>query len=492
MNNLLITNNKEQRTKNRRKKTEDGQSLVEILIALAIFSLTTTAAFQLFFGGQSLSIDNRNVALATDYGWEGMEALRNIRSRNWEELTDGAHSLVFQNNEWMFASSSTSESQDIFTRTVTIGTGISEDIKIATTTVTWQGDQGRLQSVVLVEQLTNWEDLAYSSCKIEQLSGNWALPVSLGSGDIGAGNSGTDVVVRLPYVYVSGTASTASKHDIFVFDVSDPNAPILKKSLDIGAGGINSIFVKGNYLYAASVNDNKELIIFNISDPVNMSEVGSYNLSGSADGIGVIAFSNTVALGRSVSATKELAFINVNNPASPTFISQTATGGDVNDFAVRDTRLFLVSEESDEDVWVFDISNSLAPVLLSTYDITGITEDLSIFFNEKKGATLLVGNEQNEIVSIGATTTAQMYVRDRVLFGGDVNDITCVGGDLAFLATADSNKEFLVVNLADPENLVEYASLNYPALATGIDFADNKVFMSVRSNDALRIITSSP
>jgi len=85
-----------------------------------------------------------------------------------------------------------------------------------------------------------------------------------------------------------------------------------------------------------------------------------------------------------------------------------------------------------------------------------------------------------------------MYVRDRVFFGGDVNDITCVGGDLAFLATSDANKEFMIVNLADPDNLVEHASLNYPALATGIDFADNKVFMAVRSNDALRIITSSP
>jgi len=472
---------------------QGGQSLVEILVALAIFSLTMTAAFQLFFGGQSLSVDNRNVALATDYAWEGMEALRNIRSRNWNELTDGSHSLVFQNNEWMFASSSSSESQDLFTRTVTIGTGVSEDIKIATTTVTWQAEQGgRLQSVVLVEQLTNWEDLTYSSCKVEPLSGNWALPVSVGSGDLGSGNSGTDVVVRLPYVYVSGVASASAKPDIFVFDVTNPASPQLVESLDIGSGGINSIFIKDNYLYAASPNDSKELIIINITDPLNIAEVGFYNLSGSADGLGIIVFSNIAAIGREDSATNELAFMNVINPASPSVISQFVTGGDVNDFAIRDTRLFLVSEESDEDVWVYDIANPANPIFISSYDITGTTEDLSIFVHEKKGTTLLVGNEQNELVSIGATTTAQMYVRDRVFFGGDVNDITCVGGDLAFLATSDANKEFMIVNLADPDNLVEHASLNYPALATGIDFADNKVFMAVRSNDALRIITSSP
>lgn len=468
-----------------------GQSLIEILVALAIFSLAMTAAFQLFFGGQSLSVDNRNVALANNYTWEAVEALRNIRARNWNELTDGQHSLIFQNNEWIFSSSTVTESRDIFTRTVTIGTGLSENIKIATTTVSWIVDQGRPQSVTVVEQLANWEDLTYSSCKVEPLSGNWAMPVSVGSGDLGAGNSGTDVAVRLPYVYVSGIASSAAKPDIFVFDASNPASPKLVESLDIGSGGINSIFIKGNYLYAVSPNNSKELIIIDITDPLNISEAGSYDLSGSADGLSVIVFSNTAAVGREDSATNELAFLDVVNPASPSIIGQFATGGDINDFAIRDTRLFLVSEESDEDIWVYDITNPAAPAFISSYDITGTTEDLSIFIHEKNGTTLLVGNEQNEIVSIGATTTSQMYVRDRVLFGGDVNDITCVGGDLAFLATSDSTKEFVIVNFTDPDNLVEYASLNYPALATGIDFADNKVFMAVRSNDALRIITSS-
>lgn len=469
-----------------------GQSLIEILVALAIFAITTTAAFQLFFGGQSLSVDNRNIGLATDYVWQGVEALRNIRARNWDELTDGQHSLVFQNNEWVFAPTTVTETQDIFTRTIVIGTGASEDIKMATITVSWIVNQDRPQSVTIVEQLTNWEDLAYSSCKIEPLLGNWALPVSIGSGDIGSGNSGTDVVVRLPYAFVSGAAASAAKPDIFVFDVSNPNAPQLVESLDIGSYGINQIFIKGNYLYGASSDDSKELVIIDIADPLNIYLAGSYSLSGTTNAISVIAFSDTVAIGREDPATYELTFLNVANPASPSLISQVATGGDVNDFVIRDTRLFLVSEESDEGVWVYDIVDPAHPAFISNYDIDGTTEDLSIFVHEKNGTTLLVGNEQNEIVSIGATNTAQMYVRDRAMFGGWINDITCVGGDLAFLATADSNKEFLIVSMADPDNLSGYASLNFPALATGIDFADNKVYLSVRSNDALRIITSSP
>ena len=468
-----------------------GQTVLEILIALGIFTLSTTAALQLFFGGQSLSIDSQNSNLASGYAKESVEATRNIVNRNWSELTDGPHGLVFQNNEWMFASSSASDSQDIFTRSVEIQS-LNDNVKIATTTVSWTTDPLRPQTLTLIEQLTKWQELNQSSCKVAGLSGNWANPVSVGSGDIGSGNEGTDVVAKLPYVFVSGVASSAAKPDIFVFDVSDPASPRLVESLDIGAGGINQIFIKDNYLYGASSNDSKELIIINIADPLNISVAGSLNLTGSTDALSVIAFSNTVAIGRTDSASKELVFIDVSNPASPNLISETATSGDINDFAETTDYLYAVSEESDEDIWIYNIANPAAPSLATTYDIPGTTEDLSVYLHFKGGSrNLLVGNEQNELKSIGATTT-QLYVRSSLNVGGDVNDIVCVLGDLAFLATENSGKEFLIVNAANPDNLVEYGSLNYPQVATGIDFADNKVFMSVRSNNALRIISSSP
>ena len=39
---------------------------------------------------------------------------------------------------------------------------------------------------------------------------------------------------------------------------------------------------------------------------------------------------------------------------------------------------------------------------------------------------------------------------------------------------------------------VLHSSFNFPQVATGVDYEDNLVYVSVRSNDALRIITSSP
>ncbi len=472
-------------------KKEAGQSVFEILIAIGIFAIASTAAFQVFFGGQKLSIDSQNNNLANDYGRQGLEAVRNIRARNWNELTNGSHGLVYQNNEWMFSSSSVNDSKDIFTRTVAVAT-VDANTKIATSTITWQSGDGRMQTTELIESLTNWESYSQSSCKSEPLTGNWASPVSIGSGDIGAGNSGTDVVVRLPYAFVSGTAPSASKPDIFVFDVSNPALPSLVKSLDIGAAGINSLYINGNYLYAASPNDSKELIIFDITTPANLSEVGSYNLTGSSDGLSVIVFGSTAAIGRADSAVKEIGFLNVSSPTAPTVIREdSSNNGDVNDFAAIADRLFVISEESDEDIFIYDITNTANPVYVGFYDIAGTTEDLSVYIHVKAGANnLLVGNGGDEFMEIGATTTSQMYVRSRIGLGGDVNDIVCVTGDLAFLATGNSNKEFIVVNVANPDAIVEYAFINFPQNGTGIDFANNMAFLSVKSNDSLRVITS--
>ena len=473
--------------------SNSGQSLVEVIVALGVFTLVAGGAFLTFWGGQVISIDDVNAQSALDYAQEGLDAVRSIRDRDWSELADGDYGLEFIGSQWQFAST-TGDSKEIFTRKVSIMT-VDSNTKIATTTISWQTDPLRPLSVVLVEQLTDWQSPLTGGCSSDPISGNWQAPQVIGSADLGAGISGTDVVAKLPYVFMSGTAATASKNDVFAFNVSNPTSPALLRALNIGSGGINALYLKGNYLYAASTNDNKELIIFNISDPANMSEVGSLNLVGSTDAFSVIAFGDaTVALGRDEAAANELVFINVENPALPAIISQVAIGDDVNDFTATSERLYLTSEDSVSDIWVYDITNPLNPTLVNNNNL-GDNDYISVYLQDKNGLNLLIGSESedgNEFMSIGATNTAQMYVRDNINLGDDVNDIVCVKGDLVFLSTSNSNKEFIIVNANNPDNLIEYASLNFAQVASGIDYAQNKVFVAVRSNDSLKIITSSP
>ncbi len=468
--------------------------MLELLIAIGIFVISLAAGIFLFSGGESFSIDSANAGLATDYAREGLDALRTIRNRNWTELPEGTHGLAFNGSEWLMSSSS-SDGKDIFTRQVTISKAENDDnIKIATTAVSWQTG-GRVQTLAFVEHFANWEEPSQSSCKTEPLVGNWANPATVATADLGAGNEGTDVVARLPYVYMSGEAASAAKPDVFVFDVTIITAPTLISSLNIGSDGIKTLFLKDNYLYAASGNNSKEFIVFDVSNPSSITEAASLNLAGTADGLSVTVYGNVAVVGRKDDADNELAFIDVANPSSPSVFLELAStnNGSVYDLTYTNEYLYATNGQgSNADVMIYDIRIPSSPVYATTYDIPGTsTEELSIYTLIKGGGThLLVGVQEDELIALGATSTSGIYVRDRLNVGGDVADIVCVLGNLAFLASNNSGKEFTVVNINDINNIYEYASLNYPQSATGIDFDNNYVFMSVRSNDALRIITS--
>ena len=134
--------------------TQKGQSFIEVLVAMGIFSMVSLSAFLVFFGGQSLTVDSQNAQIANDYATEGSEAVRSIRDRSWAELSDGSHGVVQLNGQWYFASS-TSDSKDIFTRTVYIST-VDSNTKEASTTITWEINPLRTQTIEFVELFTSW------------------------------------------------------------------------------------------------------------------------------------------------------------------------------------------------------------------------------------------------------------------------------------------------------------------------------------------------
>lgn len=139
------------------KKEPSGFSLVEILLAVSVFALIVSAFVGgLIFGKQSTAqagMRSRAVLLAE----EGLEAVRNIRDQNFAILTDGAHGLVVSGNQWELSGSS--DTSDIFTRSVTIST-VDANRKQVTSEVTWSQSPQRTGMVSAVSYLSNWQDNA--------------------------------------------------------------------------------------------------------------------------------------------------------------------------------------------------------------------------------------------------------------------------------------------------------------------------------------------
>ena len=131
-----------------------GFSLVEVLLAVAVFGLIITGLVGgLLYGQQSNALAGQR-ARATLLADEGLEAVRNIRDANFSNLTDGTYGLTTTGNQWNLTGSS--DTTDIFTRQITINT-IDTNRKRVVCTVSWTQNPQRSGLVTLTTRLTAWQ-----------------------------------------------------------------------------------------------------------------------------------------------------------------------------------------------------------------------------------------------------------------------------------------------------------------------------------------------
>ncbi|TAK03370.1 prepilin-type N-terminal cleavage/methylation domain-containing protein [Patescibacteria group bacterium] len=472
-------------------RSRRGQSAIEVLVALALLGIFATASAVLLSTAAFESRVAGMRARANALLQEGFEAARQVRDQDFDLLADGPHGLALSMGIWSFAGT-----EDVtdgrFHRAVTVADA-GAGMKDVTVSVSWTPVSGRPLSLSGVTRLTDWrlaDTPTGSNCYDTLATGDWTHPVSIGSADLGPGNAGTDVVVRYPYAFVSGVASSANKPDLFVYDVSNPASPQLIKSLDIGSDGINALSLSGDSLYAASSNDAKELMVFDTATPATTALIATLNLSGDADAITVHAVGDLLVVGRALSSASEVVFYDVANPASPSGLASFQVADAVNDFANSEQYLFAVSDSETEDVTVFDITDPLVPAWAATYDLPDGSPDFSVAY-EPPG-TLFIGNAASQFVTVDASDPLAMQMLSATGTGGEVRDMACLTGNLLFIGTNNSTQEFMILDIEDLEAIGQYSNLNFPQVATGVDIANGLVYVAVRSNDALRIIGPGP
>lgn len=152
------------------------------------------------------------------------------------------------------------------------------------------------------------------------VSSNLKIPTITSSGKLSAG---TSIFYDKGYVYL-GLAKALSGAEFNIIDVggggppASPNNPIRKGGYIIG-NGVNAIFVKNNYAYIVSPN-NENIIILDISNPNNPFKVSGYtppdlpntNGVGSNHGKSVFVVGGKLFLGRTYSP-KEFYIFDINN-----------------------------------------------------------------------------------------------------------------------------------------------------------------------------------
>lgn len=182
-----------------------------------------------------------------------------------------------------------------------------------------------------------------------------------------------DLVVRDEYVYFGD--STLS-----VFDISNPDAPLLRGEAFVG-GQPQNMAVAGNYAYVLDFEAG--LRVVDITDPAQPSEVGHSVPIESARGLAVQANYAFVG-GRESREGRGYGFLKVfdlTNPTSPREVgSWEAPGIALEDVVISGERAFVSVrvDAYDYDIWVLNVSNPIAPVPLGSYEGTQIIWDMAL------------------------------------------------------------------------------------------------------------------
>jgi hypothetical protein len=86
-----------------------GQSLLEVIVAMAIFVLISATMVTLSTGGfLSLNVGGEQT-VAEALAGEGMEAVRAIRDRAWNEMIYNVSAVTSSNQQWLFSGEGTTE-----------------------------------------------------------------------------------------------------------------------------------------------------------------------------------------------------------------------------------------------------------------------------------------------------------------------------------------------------------------------------------------------
>lgn len=332
------------------------------------------------------------------------------------------------------------------------------------------------------------------------LSGDWSNPTTLTSFDLGAGNEGTDINVKNKTVFISSIASDDKKPDLFIIDVTNPQAPTMKSSFNTGKG-VNALSVRGNYAYLAHNSTTQQLQIVNVSNEYNPSLIREITLPNNrSTPQAIFAFKDAstskdyVAIGTKASLTGEELFIyDVSNVNEPVLVTSLETLISITDIFMLKRRLYLTLGYGVLGfLVVVDLSDVYQPQQLVSLQLKP-ENFLSIF--PLNYDYVFIGASQNLYLFKTTASSSGGILKlipsevDSIETGGAVNDIYA-RENLAFLATAKPNQEFQAIDYSNKENLRLYSFYKFPNIASGIDYRDNYIYLSVRSNDALRILTS--
>lgn len=377
------------------KSFQKGFSTLEILLALAILSLTLTSVILVTFGNQSTSIDSQTNNEALAKAQAQIETMRALAKTGLSTFINGTYC---DDNSATKCSSPVDSFYDV---KVTISDCLPPDTncKQVNTDVTYSVSALRPQTVTFSTIVTNWQT-AGGTCNSTLANPNgWKTPAhydfsstTLIPGNNGNGVGIADMKAYRQRLYLAVNSTPNNNPDTFyIFDLpSDPSqTPTYRGALDnapsVGSAGLNAVAVAGTYAYVASgygasfttcANSSGtntscgQLQVVDVSDPTLSGSPLKYTLKmpgvtgtgGQAIGKSIYYSNGYVFLGLAKTASgPEFNVIDVGggggsaSPTNPIWKGGYSVGNGVNAIFVKGNYAYIASPNS-ENMTIIDVN----------------------------------------------------------------------------------------------------------------------------------------
>jgi len=147
---------------NKIKNNHRGFSLLELVLAIAVFSLSSYGIATVLIDANITTRFGTERIEALFYAKEGVEATRSIRDNNWSawsELADGDYGLINNNSLWSLSSTSNPIIDDKYIRTINLTTQADGQTKLVISTINWDLTPSRKVNVSLSTIFSNWANI---------------------------------------------------------------------------------------------------------------------------------------------------------------------------------------------------------------------------------------------------------------------------------------------------------------------------------------------
>ncbi len=484
----MISNN---RQKINNERSQLGFSTLEILLAMTLLIFAFSGAVSALSGNQSLGVDSQTNGEALRMGQ--ME-LDNAQARARSSF---------------FAINSTPESvDDIYTKKLKVE-WIDDYVKKIKSRVSWESGTRRGQSLELETLVTSPENALRGDTCDPDPSGDWQHPKLMGYVDIVNNEGATGIDTRLRKVYLTTDPSATAEPDFYVIDTADPSHPVIESQLNTG-NGLMAVKVIGNYAYAANRSINGQLQVIDVSDPAapvvkkTFKVPGVTGTGGGGYGKSIFFRDGIIYLGLTKTATgPEFNMIDVSNPLNPRYLGGWQAKTQVNDIYIKDNIAYLATPQPNpstpqkENLSVLDISDPGNIIRINTFTAADATmqngeslffdEDMA-YFGRSYGGSHYGDQNKKELYVLNVADPFNISVLGSRKISGGIN-ASIIRSDLLFVITSDSNAGFQIWDIGDLSNINQCASLDVEQTITGgMDCEENLLYIAQSGNRAMQII----